>query len=114
MQPQLGSIWRDCKRETVYIVVRVLAGDLASRCKNGEQAYLWVWTGTGDNCVIAPALRKNEDSSSLSMKLPVKVRLNVETARWENVVLYQDRKDRQLLVEYSDEFLDGRYEEVRP
>ncbi|MFD1792062.1 hypothetical protein ACFSE0_10480 [Ochrobactrum teleogrylli] len=86
---------------------------MASRCKNGDQAYLWGWSDTRDAySLIAISLRNTSNNSTVFMKVPVTIRLEDDTARWGLIVLYQDRKDNRLWAEYADEFLDGRYQQL--
>ncbi|NKC04298.1 hypothetical protein [Brucella haematophila] len=113
MEPVLESVWQDERRGTEYLVVRIATEDMASRCKDGDQAYLWGWSDTRDAySLIANSLRNLSNTSTLFMKIPVSIRLEDDTARWGTIVVYQDRKDNRLWAEYADEFLDGRYKKL--
>ncbi len=113
MDVELGSRWRHKRTGRECLVVRNVTENLASRCKNGETAYLWGWADARDayNLIAPYEPRKSNDASSY-MRIPLTVVMENHTERFGVIVVYQDQTDNRLWACYADEFLDGRFEKL--
>lgn len=113
MDPQLGTRWRHKRTGKECLVVRTDTENLASRCKNGQTAYLWGWRDARDAyTLIAPYEPMKSNEASAYMRIPLTVVMEDGTERFGLIVLYQDQNDNRLWASYADEFFDGRFEKL--
>ncbi|RRY17927.1 hypothetical protein EGJ57_16380 [Brucella anthropi] len=112
-QELLGTRWRHKKRGTSYRVFYMSIEDLASRCKDGDSAFLWMWSDPRNTYVlIAPNKPQASIEATFTMKLPLTVQMSDDTSRYGTIIVYQAENDGSIWARYADEFLDGRFERL--
>lgn len=112
MDVELGSRWRHKRTGRECLVVRNVTENLASRCKNGQTAYLWGWSDTRDAYHLIAPYEPMKSNGTAFMRIPLTVVMENHTDRFGVIVVYLDQTDNRLWASYADEFLDGSFEKL--